>query len=275
TDRWILHNLNETIVKVTENFDKFEFGVAGHILYNFIWEEFANWYVELTKEVLYSDNETEKVMTRSVLLYTLDQILRLLHPIMPFVTEEIFAQYAEGSIVVAAYPVANPAFENAEAHKGVESLKDLIRSVRNSRAEVNVAPSKPITILIKTADSELETFFKANENYIRRFTNPEQLEISSSIAAPELAMSAVITGAEIFLPLADLLNVEEELARLDKELSKWQKELDMVGKKLSNERFMANAKPEVVEKEKEKQADYQAKYDATVARIEEMKKLVK
>ncbi len=274
TDRWILHNLNETIVKVTENFDKFEFGVAGHILYNFIWEEFANWYVELTKEVLYSDNETEKVMTRSVLLYTLDQILRLLHPIMPFVTEEIFAQYAEGSIVVAAYPVANPAFDNAEAHKEVESLKDLIRSVRNARSEVNVAPSKPITILIKTADAELETFFKANENYIRRFTNPEQLEISSSIAAPELAMSAVITGAEIFLPLADLLNVEEELARLDKELSKWQKELDMVGKKLSNERFIANAKPEVVEKEKEKQADYQAKYDATVGRIEEMKKLV-
>ena len=274
TDRWILHNLNETIGKVTENFDKFEFGVAGHILYNFIWEEFANWYVELTKEVLYSDNETEKVMTRSVLLYTLDQILRLLHPIMPFVTEEIFAQYAEGSIVTAAYPVVNPAFENAEAHKGVESLKDLIRSVRNARSEVNVAPSKPITILIKTADSELETFFKANENYIRRFTNPEQLEISSSIAAPELAMSAVITGAEIFLPLADLLNVEEELARLDKELSKWQKELDMVGKKLSNERFVANAKPEIVQKEKDKQTDYQAKFDATVARIEEMKKLV-
>jgi valyl-tRNA synthetase len=101
------------------------------------------------------------------------------------------------------------------------------------------------------------------------------LEISSSIAAPELAISAVITGAEIFLPLADLLNVEEELARLDKELSKWQKELDMVGKKLSNERFIANAKPEVVEKEKEKQADYQAKYDATVGRIEEMERLGK
>ena len=193
---------------------------------------------------------------------------------MPFVTEEIFAQYAEGSIVLAAYPVVNPAFENEAAHKGVESLKDLIRSVRNSRAEVNVAPSKAITILIKTSDSQLEEFLKANVNYIKRFTNPEQLEISSSLLAPELAMSAVITGAEIFLPLADLLNVEEELARLDKELAKWQKELDMVGKKLSNERFVANAKPEVVQKEKEKQADYQAKYDATVARIDEMKKLV-
>ena len=274
TDRWILHNLNETIAKVTENFDKFEFGVAGHILYNFIWDEFADWYVELTKEVLYSDNEAEKVITRSVLLYTLDQILRLLHPIMPFVTEEIFGQISEGTIVTAAYPVVNPAFESAEAHKGVESLKDLIRAVRNARSEVNVAPSKPITILIKTADSELEAFFKANENYIRRFTNPEKLEIASNLTAPELAMSAVITGAEIFLPLADLLNVEEELERLNKELAKWQKELDMVGKKLSNERFIANAKPEIVQKEKDKQADYQAKFDATQDRIAEMRKLV-
>ncbi len=275
TDRWILHNLNETIAKVTENFDKFEFGVAGHILYNFIWEEFANWYVELTKEVLYSDNEEEKVMTRAVLLYTLDKILRLLHPIMPFVTEEIFAQYAEGSIVTADYPVVNEAFENADAHKGVESLKDLIRAVRNARAEVNVAPSKPITILVKTSDADLEDFFKSTINYIRRFTNPETLEISADLTAPELAMSSVITGAEIFLPLADLLNVEEELARLDKELAKWQKELDMVGKKLGNERFVANAKPEVVQKERDKQADYQAKYDATQERITEMKKLIK
>lgn len=275
TDRWILHNLNETVGKVTENFDKFEFGVAGHILYNFIWEEFANWYVELTKEVLYSDNEAEKVMTRSVLLYTLDKILRLLHPIMPFVTEEIFGQYAEGSIVTAQYPTVTAAFENADAHKGVESLKDLIRSVRNARAEVNVAPSKAITIMIKTSDKDLQDFFNSNVNYIRRFTNPEKLEISADLQAPEMAMTSIITGAEIYLPLADLLNVEEELARLDKELVKWQKELDMVGKKLGNERFVANAKPEVVQKEKDKQADYQAKYDATQERIAEMEKLVK
>ena len=273
TDRWILHNLNETIAKVTQNFDKFEFGVAGHSLYNFIWDEFADWYVELTKEVLYSDNEEEKVITRSVLLYTLDQILRLLHPIMPFVTEEIFGQISEGSIVVAQYPVVRSELTNEVAHKGVESLKDLIRSVRNARSEVNVAPSKSITILVKTMDSELETFFKDNVNYIKRFTNPEHLEISSTLQAPELSMTSLITGAEIYLPLADLLNVDEELARLQKELAKWQKELDMVTKKLSNEKFVANAKPEVVQKEKDKQADYQAKYDATVVRIEEMEKL--
>lgn len=275
TDRWILHNLNETIDKVTENFDKFEFGVAGHILYNFIWDEFADWYVELTKEVLYSDNEAEKVMTRSVLLYTLDQILRLLHPIMPFVTEEIFGHLSERSIVTASYPVVRPEFENEVAASGVEALKEVIRAVRNARSEVNVAPSKPITLLIKPTDRQLEEFFKATINYIKRFTNPEQLEIDSNLTAPELAMSSVITGAEIYLPLADLLNVEEELTRLAKELAKWQKELDMVGKKLANEKFVANAKPEVVAKERSKQLDYQTKYDATVARIEEMKKLVK
>lgn len=274
TDRWILHNLNETIAKVTENFDKFEFGVAGHILYNFIWDEFADWYVELTKEVLYSDDEAEKVMTRSVLLYTLDQILRLLHPIMPFVTEEIFGHISEGSIVTASYPVVRPEFENAVAANGVEALKDVIRAVRNARNEVNVAPSKPITLLIKPIDRQLEDFFKANVNYIKRFTNPEHLEIDSSLTAPELAMSSVITGAEIYLPLADLLNVEEELARLEKELAKWQKELDMVAKKLANEKFVANAKPEVVEKERTKQADYQTKYDTTKDRIAEMEKLV-
>ena len=104
TDRWILHNLNETIGKATANFDKFEFGVAGHILYNFIWDEFADWYVELTKEVLYSDNKEEKVITRSVLLYTLDKILRLLHPIMPFVTEESLDKSQKALFVTAEYP---------------------------------------------------------------------------------------------------------------------------------------------------------------------------
>ena len=128
---------------------------------------------------------------------------------------------------------------------------------------------------MKTSDKELEAFFNANVNYIKRFTNPEHLEIAEDLAVPELVMSSIITGAEIYLPLADLLNVEEELARLDKELAKWQKELDIVARKLGNEKFVANAKPEVVQKERDKQADYQAKYDATVARIDEMKKLVK
>ncbi len=168
---------------------------------------------------------------------------------MPFVTEEIYGQISEGTIVTAEYPVVRPEFENEEAAAGVEALKDVIRSVRNSRAEVNVAPSKPITILIKTSDSKLDAFFNENVNYIKRFTNPEQLEIAADVEVPDLVMSSIITGAEIYLPLADLLNVEEELARLEKRIGQMAKKNWIWSvRNFSNERFVANAKPEVVQK---------------------------
>ena len=275
TDRWILTKLNETIDHVTKNFDKFEFGEAGRALYNFIWEDFANWYVELTKEVLYGEDEAEKDVTRSVLVYVLDQILRLLHPIMPFVTEEISENLGliDGSLVVAAYPEVRPEVSDDAAVRGVEVLKDIIKSVRNIRAEVNTAPSKAVPMLIKTENAEIEAFLKENSNYLTRFTNPETLEISADITAPAQAMTAVLSNVEIYLPLAGLINITDEIARLTKELAKWQKELDMVSRKLSNEKFVANAKPEVVEKEKAKQADYQTKFDTTQARIAELEKL--
>lgn len=275
TDRWILTKLNETIENVTKNFDKFEFGEAGRALYHFIWEDFANWYIELTKEVLYGENESEKDTTKSVLTHVLDQILRLLHPIMPFVTEEISENLGlvQGSIVVASYPEIRPEFNDAPAVAGLEVLKDLIKSVRNIRAEVNTAPSKAVPILIKTTNPQIEMFLKANDNYITRFTNPETLDISADITAPSQAMSAVLTDATVYLPLAGLINVADEITRLTKELGKWQKELDMVSRKLSNEKFVANAKPEVVAKEKAKLADYQAKFDTTQARIAELETL--
>ena len=167
---------------------------------------------------------------------------------MPFVTEEIYGQISEGTIVTAEYPVVRPEFEIEEAAAGVEALKDVIRSVRNSRAEVNVAPSKPITILIKTSDSKLDAFFNDNVNYIKRFTNPEHLEIAADVEVPDLVMSSIITGAEIYLPLADLLSMSKKNSPvLKKELAKWQKELTWLARS-SNERFVANAKPEVVQK---------------------------
>ncbi|MCJ1977477.1 valine--tRNA ligase [Pseudolactococcus paracarnosus] len=275
TDRWILTKLNETIENVTKNFEKFEFGEAGRALYNFIWEEFANWYVELTKEVLYGQDEAEKDVTRSVLVYVLDQILRLLHPIMPFVTEEISENLGliTGSLVTAAYPVVRPEFTDTAAVRGVETLKDIIKSVRNSRAEVNTAPSKAIPILIKTENPEIEAFLKANDAYLTRFTNPETLVIATDIDAPSQAMTAILSDVEIYLPLAGLINISDEITRLTKELAKWQKELDMVTRKLSNEKFVANAKAEVVDKEKAKQADYQAKYETTQVRITELETL--
>ncbi|MCG1001814.1 valine--tRNA ligase [Lactococcus lactis] len=270
TDRWILTRLNDTARRVTEQMDKFEFGVAGHILYNFIWDEFANWYLELTKEVMFGEDEAEKDITRAVLLHVLDQVLRLLHPIMPFFTEEIFEKLpnTSGSIVVAEYPKVRPEFNDDKASEGVTMLIELITAVRNIRAEVNTPLSKQVPIFIKSEQAE---FLNSVAPYITRFANPSELVIAEEVVLDEQAMTAVITGAELFLPLKGLINIEEEIARLEKELAKWQKELDLVNKKLGNERFVANAKAEVVQKEKDKLADYQEKFDTVKARIAELK----
>jgi valyl-tRNA synthetase len=270
TDRWILTRLNDTVERVTEQMDKFEFGVAGHILYNFIWDEFANWYLELTKEVMFGEDEAEKDITRAVLLHVLDQVLRLLHPIMPFFTEEIFEKLpnTSGSIVVAEYPKVRPEFNDDKASEGVAMLIELITAVRNIRAEVNTPLSKQVPIFVKSEQAE---FLNSVAPYIARFANPSELVIAEEVVLDEQAMTAVITGAELFLPLKGLINIEEEIARLEKELAKWQKELDLVNKKLGNERFVANAKAEVVQKEKDKLADYQEKFDTVKARIAELK----
>lgn len=216
-----------------------------------------------------------KQTTRSILVYTLDQILRLLHPIMPFVTEEIWEKipHQGESLVVAEYPVVHEEFNDEAAARGMEVLKEVIRSVRNIRAEVNTPLSKPITLLIKTNDTEVEEFLTANTSYLERFCNPEELVISREIEAPELAMSAVLTGAELFLPLAGLINIEEEIARLEKELDKWTKEVKRVQGKLSNERFVSNAPDEVVEAERAKEKDYLEKQEAVKERIAQLRSI--
>lgn len=274
-DRWILARLNETVEKVTELFDRFEFGEAGRQLYNFIWDDFCDWYIEMSKETLYGENEAAKQTNKAVLAYTLDQILRLLHPIMPFVTEEIWAKLPhEGtSLVVADYPVAHPEFEDVQAADGMEVLKELIRSVRNIRAEVNTPLSKPITLLIQTNDATVNTFLATNKNYIERFCNPEELVISHELEAPEMAMSAVLTGATIYLPLAGLINIDEEITRLEKELAKWGQEVKRVQGKLSNERFVASAPAAVVEQERAKETDYLEKQKAVEERITQLRGL--
>ncbi|EMF0438157.1 valine--tRNA ligase [Enterococcus hirae] len=272
-DRWILTRLNETIAKVTELFDHFEFGEAGRQLYNFIWDDFCDWYIEMSKEVLYGDDAVSKQTTQSILVHTLDQILRLLHPIMPFVTEEIWQHipHQGTSLVVADYPVVHPEFNDETASKGMEVLKELIRSVRNIRSEVNTPLSKPITLMIKINDPKIGQFLTENTSYIERFCNPEELTISSEIVAPDLAMSAVLTGAEIFLPLAGLINIEEEIKRLEKELAKWTDEVKRVQGKLGNERFVANAPEEVVEAERAKEKDYLDKQAAVIERIRSLR----
>ena len=273
-DRWILTRLNETIEKVTHLFDRFEFGEAGRNLYNFIWDDFCDWYIEMSKETLYGDNPEAKRMNQAVLVYVLDNIVRLLHPIMPFVTEEIFSKLptTTGSIVVASYPEVNE-FSDESAAEGMEVLKEVIRAVRNIRAEVNTPLSKAVTLLIQANDEKVQAFLTANQNYIMRFCNPDELVIATELAVPDMAMSQVITGATIYLPLANLINLTEEIARLEKELAKLDGEVKRVQGKLANERFVSKAPQAVVDQERAKEADYLEKQQAVAQRIAQLKEL--
>ena len=273
-DRWILTRLNETIEKVTHLFDRFEFGEAGRNLYNFIWDDFCDWYIEMSKETLYGDNPEAKRMNQAVLVYVLDNIVRLLHPIMPFVTEEIFSKLptTTGSIVVASYPEVNE-FSDESAAEGMEVLKEVIRAVRNIRAEVNTPLSKAVTLLIQANDEKVQAFLTANQNYIMRFCNPDELVIATELAVPDMAMSQVITGATIYLPLVNLINLTEEIARLEKELAKLDSEVKRVQGKLANERFVSKAPQAVVDQERAKEADYLEKQQAVAQRIAQLKEL--
>ena len=274
-DKWILTRLNQTIGKVTELFEKFEFGEAGRLLYRFIWDDFCDWYIEMSKETLAGDDEAAKLTTRSILVYVLDNTLRLLHPIMPFVTEEIWQSvpHVGESLVVATYPTVHPEQMDEQAAEEMEFLMDFIRSVRTVRNEMNTPLSKPINIIAIVSDAAHYAILKENESYIARFSNPEEFVYGEDVEAPSDAVTSVITGAEIYLPLAGLINIEDEIARLEKEAEKLQQEVDRVEKKLSNEKFVAKAPAAVVEAERAKGADYQAQREAVLERIATLKKI--
>ncbi|QAA22933.1 valine--tRNA ligase [Sporolactobacillus terrae] len=271
-DRWILQRLNATIEKVTALYETYDFGEAGHYLYQFIWDDFCDWYIEMAKLPLYGEDEAAKATTKSVLTNVLDKILKLLHPIMPFITEEIWQHIPhEGETIMHSdWPTVNAQWNDAEAEQEMTALQNVIRSVRNIRSEMNVAPKKPVELLIKTKSEQETTIFEANKDYIERFCNPETLAIGADIQAPEKAVSAVISGADIYLPLSGLINVDDEISRLKKELEKMNAEVERTKKKLSNPRFVDKAPGQVVNKEREKQADYIEKRDKLDARIAEL-----
>ncbi len=272
-DKWILSRLNETIASVTKNFDKFEFGEAGRSLYNFIWNDFADWYIEMTKETLNGNDEAAKKNVQAVLAYVLDNTLRLLHPIMPFVTEAIWQEMPHDgeSIVVAAYPEVKAELDNPTAEADFQSLTDLIKAVRTIRTEANAPMSTEIDVLIKTSDENFARIFDENSDYINRFVKPKSLEISADVAAPKLAMTQIISGAEVYVPLEELIDLDEEIARLQGDLKKFAGEVKRAEGKLGNEKFVNNAPEAVVAEEREKLADWQAKLAATESRLEELK----
>ncbi|CQR48024.1 Valine--tRNA ligase [Paraliobacillus sp. PM-2] len=272
-DKWILTRLNETIEQVNKHTDRYDFGEAGRHLYNFIWDDFCDWYIEMAKLPLYGDDEAAKQKTRSILAYVLDQIMRMLHPLMPFVTEEIW-QYLphEGeSITRAAWPVVRPELHDAQAAEEMNRLVGIIRSVRNIRAEVDTPMSKQIVLLVKAGDETIQSQLQENRHYLERFCNTSDLTIATEVNTPEKAMSAVVTGAELYLPIEGLIDIDKEIERLNAELDKLNKEVERVQKKLSNEGFVKKAPEKVVEEEKQKEKDYLEKRAKVQERLQELK----
>ncbi|MBN2984857.1 valine--tRNA ligase [Cohnella algarum] len=273
-DRWILHRFNETARDITRLMETYEFGETGRLLYNFLWDDLCDWYIEFAKLTLYGQDAAAKRNTQSVLAYVLDRTLRLLHPFMPYISEEIWQHLPHEpgeTITLATWPVYDAGFEAPEAVREMNLLMDVIRAVRNVRAEVNVSLGKKIELLVKpTGESESE-ILRRNEPYLHRFCNTSNLTLDGGLTPPDKAMTAIVTGVELYFPLAGLIDIAQEIARLEKELDHLNKEVERVEKKLANEGYLAKAPAHVVEQERAKGEDYRDKRDKVVARIAELR----
>jgi valyl-tRNA synthetase len=271
-DRWILSRLNAVIEQVTRHFNQYDFGEAGRKLYAFIWDDFCDWYIEMAKLALYGEDEAAKKRTKSILVYVLDRTLRLLHPLMPFITEEIWQHLPhEGeTIMKSAWPEVRSEWTDSKAESDMALLQNVIRAVRNIRAEKDVAPSKPVDLVIKPAGEDERATLETHRAYLERFCNPNSLIIDPAATAPDKSVTAVVTGAELYLPLSGLIDIEEEIKRLRSELKKLDAEVERVQKKLANEGFVKKAPAAVVEKEREKERDYLEKREKVRERIREL-----
>ena len=276
-DKWILSRFAKTAQGVTENLEKYELGEAGRLIYEFIWSEFCDWYIELSKARLYDkENVKPRKTAQYVLGYVLERTLRLLHPFMPFITEEIWQHIPhEGkSIMVSQWPAEDKTIADLideASESSMTTIMETIKTIRALRLEVNAAPSKKSEVVLNFTDESLRQVFADNEGYLTVLASAEPVtHMAAGAEKPENAMAGVVNGVEIFLPLKDLIDVEKETARLNGEMAKLEKEISRLDKKLSNQGFLAKAPADVVAGEKEKLAGYQEKMDAVKARLEDL-----
>ena len=251
-DKWVLSKLNTLIVEVTENLEKYELGVAVQKVYDFIWDTYCDWYIELTKARLYSEDSDRKQTALQVLVYVLDQILRLLHPFMPFITEEIWQSIPhEGdALIVAQWPEANDALAFKAECDMMESVMAAIRAIRNRRAEMNVPPSKKAALYVLTAKPQV---FHEGEGFLQRLAYAESVALLDAEPANLDGMVTITTAdAKLYIPMGQLVDVAKELERISKELEKARKNLAGLEAKLSNQNFVSRAPEAVVNAEREK-----------------------
>lgn len=267
-DKWILSRLQDTVKDVTGLLERFELGEAGRAIYDFIWSEVCDWYIEIAKPRLYNkEAAAERATAQHVLATVLVSAMKLLHPYMPFITEEIYQclPHEVESIMISKWPVADESLVDPEAERGMNAIMDSIKAIRNMRAEVNANPGKKIPAIMLVSE-DLREVVAHNDSYIKLLGGIDNLELRPlNGEKPENAMAAVVTGIEVYLPLAGLIDVEKETQRLSKELAAMEKDLQRAGGKLNNAGFLAKAPEDVIAKER-------AKYEELSGKIEAVKK---
>ena len=272
-DAWILSRTEKVGEEVTQNLEQFELGLAAQKMYDFIWNEFCDWYIELAKSRFYGEDEATKRQAQAVILKVLKDLLKLLHPFMPFITEEIWQHLpgVRGSIMLSKWPDNASGFADESAEKGMALVIGVIKSVRNIRAEMNVVPSKKVRIVLIAGDDE-KTIISENVDTVLSLANVTDIEFTDSkenIASD--SATSIIEGVEIFIPMDDLVDYKKEMERLTKEKSKVEQELDRVAKKLVNEGFLKKAPEALIQQERDKKEKFQEMYDKIEERIEIVK----
>ena len=274
-DKWILSKANDLVKDVTENLDKYELGIAADKIYNFIWEEFCDWYIEMVKPRLYNDEDT----TKEAALYTLKKVLitslKLLHPYMPFVTEEIFTniQDEEESIMISDWPVYDEAFAFKNEEESVETIKEAVRNIRNLRAGMNVPPSKKAKVYVVSEDEKVRNIFTEGKVFFATLSYASEVLVQSDKnGIDDDAVSTMIPHASIYLPFAELVDIEKEIERLKKEQERLTKELARVNGMLSNPNFVNKAPEAKLNEEKEKQAKYNQMMTQVTERLAQLSK---
>ncbi len=270
--KWILNKLNKTIEAVDYNYDKYEFGEANKALYNFIWEDFANWYVEISKVDLQGSDLENKNTTQNVLVYVLMQIVKLLHPVAPFITEEIYQllPHTEESITISAWPKVNSNFNFEVEEECINGVIEVITSVRNERAKANKAPKEAIGVTLYVKNEQTLKSFEEARPYFTRFLNPKELVITTEAVDAKDNVVVVLNNATIYIPQSDLIDKEKVLSDLNKEKEKLEKELERSNKMLSNPNFVSKAPEAKLNEERNKLKQYQAKYEEVLNHIKDM-----
>lgn len=281
-DRWIRSRFNRAAKEVTRNLERYDLGEAGRVIYEFIWDEFCDWYIELIKPRLYGKETPESRKTAQLVLsQTLRQMMELLHPFMPFITEEIWQKIpaqpnkvteSQETIMLTPWPSGDETQFDPDAEKQMDTIMEVVKAIRNLRSEMNVPPGKKAEVLLMAQDEAIKETLTFGKDYITNMGVVSDLSIIlSSSEKPEEAITALVSGIEIFLPLKGLIDLEKELARLQKEADSLDKEISRLEGKLNNPGFLSKAPVDVVEKEKAKLEDYENKKEMVKARISSLK----